>query len=239
MSTPHPFRSPSATRLAGREAELCDALYAAMLRHEAHLPDSRSRLGSALGDCWRYSSLQGLVHQPDHPFTLWLARITPLCLAQMEPGPPLSQLARQTPTPRKDLPMEVTTRHLDGVRFSIETRGHTILTDQPTENGGQDTAMTPPELLLASLSSCAAFYAAQYLKTRNLVPAEGSNGLIVTVTAEKLKPPARIGNFVIRVQCPVPLTADQQEAMMRSVHQCVVHNTLTSQPEIAIQITTA
>ena len=100
MSTPHPFRSPSATRLAGREAELCDALYAAMLRHEAHLPDSRSRLGSALGDCWRYSSLQGLVHHPDHPFTLWLARITPLCLAQMEPGPTLSQLARQTPTPR-------------------------------------------------------------------------------------------------------------------------------------------
>ncbi len=135
--------------------------------------------------------------------------------------------------------MEVTTRHLDGVRFSIETRGHTILTDQPVDNGGGDTAMTPPELLLASLSSCAAFYAAQYLKTRKLVPEEGSNGVEVTVTAEKLKPPARIGNFVIRVQCPVALTPEQREALTRSVHQCIVHNTLTSQPAIAIELATA
>lgn len=132
--------------------------------------------------------------------------------------------------------MEVITRHFDGVRFSIETRGHSILTDQPVENGGQDTAMTPPELLLASLGSCAAFYAAQYLRTRKLVPETGSNGVEVTVTAEKLKPPARIGNFVIRVHCPVALTAEQQEALNRSVHQCVVHNTLTTPPAIDIQL---
>ena len=132
--------------------------------------------------------------------------------------------------------MEVTTRHLDGVRFSIETRGHRIVTDQPTDNGGQDTGMTPPELLLASLGSCAAFYAAQYLRTRKLVPDEGANGVEVTVTAEKLKPPARIGNFCIRVACPVALTAEQQEAMQRSVHQCIVHNTLVSQPAIEIRL---
>jgi hypothetical protein len=29
--------------------------------------------------------------------------------------------------------------------------------DQPVENGGDDSAMTPPELFLASLGSCAAF----------------------------------------------------------------------------------
>jgi uncharacterized OsmC-like protein len=133
--------------------------------------------------------------------------------------------------------MEVITRHLDGVRFSIETRGHTILTDQPKENGGEDLAMTPPELLLASLGSCAAFYAAQYLKTRNLVSAEGPNGVEVSVTAEKLKPPARLDNFVIRVKCPVALTPEQREALHRSVHQCVVHNTMVSQPQIAIELT--
>lgn len=135
--------------------------------------------------------------------------------------------------------MEVITRHLDGVRFSIETRGHTILTDQPLENGGQDSAMTPPELLLASLGSCAAFYAAQYLKTRNLISSNAaSTGVEVTVTAEKLKPPARIGNFRIHVSCPVPLTEEQHQALTRSVHQCVVHNTLTSNPQIDIHINT-
>jgi putative redox protein len=63
--------------------------------------------------------------------------------------------------------MEVTIKHLDHVKFSIQSRSHTILCDQPAENGGDDSGMTPPELLLASLGSCAAFYAVQYLKSRS------------------------------------------------------------------------
>ena len=47
--------------------------------------------------------------------------------------------------------MEVTITHLDEVRFAIQSRSHTILCDQPAENGGEDSGMTPPELLLASL----------------------------------------------------------------------------------------
>jgi putative redox protein len=52
--------------------------------------------------------------------------------------------------------MEVKITHLDQVKFSIQSRSHTILCDQPAENGGEDSGMTPSELLLASLGSCAA-----------------------------------------------------------------------------------
>lgn len=58
--------------------------------------------------------------------------------------------------------------HPDRVNFAIQSRSHTILCDQPAENGGEDSGITPPELLLAPLGSCAAFYAMQYLKTRHL-----------------------------------------------------------------------
>jgi uncharacterized OsmC-like protein len=92
--------------------------------------------------------------------------------------------------------------------------------------------MTPPELMLASLGSCAAFYAAQYLKTRNLA----ENGVEVSVTAEKLKGPARLGNFKIQVECPVTLTAEQHEGLMRSVHHCLIHNTLLTPPSVEIAI---
>ncbi len=128
--------------------------------------------------------------------------------------------------------MEVKVTHLDQVKFSIQARSHTIICDQPEENGGADAGMTPPEFLLASLGSCAAFYAVQYLKTRNL--AEG--GVEVTVTAEKLKPPARLGNFRIKVFCPVALTEEHNVGLMRSVHHCLVHNTLLSPPEIKIEL---
>ena len=130
--------------------------------------------------------------------------------------------------------MEVKITHLDKVKFAIHSRSHSIICDQPTENGGEDSGMTPPELLLASLGSCAAFYAVQYLKTRNLA----ETGVEVTVTAEKLKQPTRVGNFRVHVVCPVSLTEEQTGGLMRSVHHCLVHNTLLTPPEIAIELTT-
>ena len=131
--------------------------------------------------------------------------------------------------------MEVKITHLDQVKFSIQSRSHTILCDQPAENGGEDSGLTPPELLLASLGSCAAFYAVQYLKTRNLA----ETGVKVTVTAEKLKQPARVGNFRVHVACPVSLTEEQTEGLMRSVHHCLIHNTLLTPPEIKIELAIA
>ncbi|MGA7108374.1 MAG: OsmC family protein [Terracidiphilus sp.] len=128
--------------------------------------------------------------------------------------------------------MEVHVTQTNALRFAIQARQHTVVSDQPEDNGGQDTGMTPPEFLLASLGSCAAFYAAQYLKTRNLAQA----GVEVSVTAEKLKQPARLGNFHVDVTAPVPLTEEQTQAMYRSVHQCLVHNTMISVPQIEIRI---
>jgi uncharacterized OsmC-like protein len=130
--------------------------------------------------------------------------------------------------------MEVKVLHLDHVKFSIKAGSNTIICDQPPDNGGEDNGMTPPELLLASLGSCAAFYAVQYLKSRNLA----DSGVEVSVTAEKLKQPARLGNFHIRVVSPAALTEEQTQGLMRSVHHCLIHNTLLSPPEIAIELTT-
>jgi uncharacterized OsmC-like protein len=130
--------------------------------------------------------------------------------------------------------MEVKVTHLDHVKFSIQARSNTIVCDQPAENGGEDTGMTPPELMLASLGSCAAFYAVQYLKTRHLA----ESGVEVTVTAEKLLTPARLSNFRVHVVCPVTLTPAHTEGLMRSVHHCLVHNTLLSPPEIRIELET-
>jgi uncharacterized OsmC-like protein len=131
--------------------------------------------------------------------------------------------------------MEVTIKHLDRMKFSIQSRSHTILCDQPAENGGEDSGMTPPELLLASLGSCAAFYAVQYLKARKLA----ESGIEVSVTAEKLTQPTRIGNFRVHVACPVALTEDHTEGLMRSVHHCLIHNTMLAPSQINIELTTS
>jgi hypothetical protein len=57
----------------------------------------------------------------------------------------------------------MTVWHLNGDRFAIGVRDHMLTVDQPLADGGEDTAPTPTELLVASLASCVAFYARRYL----------------------------------------------------------------------------
>jgi len=87
--------------------------------------------------------------------------------------------------------MEVRVKQIDGLKFSVEARSHRIICDQPLENGGQDAGMTPPEFMLGSLGACAEFYAVQYLRSRKIEDA----GVDVSVTAEKLMKPARLGEL--------------------------------------------
>lgn len=128
--------------------------------------------------------------------------------------------------------MEVRVKQIEKFRFQVEARSHSVVCDQPVENGGDDAGMTPPELMLASLATCAEFYAVQYLRTRKL----DDRGVEVTVAAEKLMQPARLGNFRIHVKCPAALNPEQTEGLRRSVHHCLIHNTLLSAPEILIEL---
>ena len=128
--------------------------------------------------------------------------------------------------------MEVTVNHIGSVQFEIKARQHTIVCDQPAENGGFDEGITPPELLLASLGSCAGFYAAAYLKKFNLA----TEGTRVRVIANKLKEPARLGEFVIEIDLPLEVSEEHKQGIERSVHHCLIHNTLLNPPEIQLAI---
>jgi putative redox protein len=129
--------------------------------------------------------------------------------------------------------MEVTVEHLGAVQFEIKARQHTIACDQPPENGGYDEGMTPPELLLASLASCAGFYAAQYLRKFKLA----TEGTHVRVVADKVKDPVpRLENFRIEIETPIDLSNQHRTGMERAVHHCLIHNTLLQPPQISIDI---
>jgi uncharacterized OsmC-like protein len=136
--------------------------------------------------------------------------------------------------------MEVNVLHLGDVQFEIKARNHTVVSDQPVEAGGFDEGMTPPELMLASLGSCAAYYAVDFLKRQNLL----KEGTRVTVSAEKMKGVtpgvpyrgARLDNFVIEVHAPIELTDLQRHGLEDAVHRCLVHNTLMSPPKVSLAI---
>ena len=128
--------------------------------------------------------------------------------------------------------MEVFIDYLGATQFEIQARSHTIICDQTAEKGGFDEGMTPPELLLAALGSCAAYYAVEYMKVNRL----NVSGVRARVTAEKAQSPARLSSFSIEIQIPEPLDARYREGVLKAVQKCLIHNTLIHSPEIHTEI---
>ena len=130
--------------------------------------------------------------------------------------------------------MEVEVRHLGNMKFEAMSRGHRLISDQPVENHGTDKGMTPPELLLASLATCAGYYAAQYLQARGL----SAQRIAVRVSAEKATQPARLASFAIEVDAP-DVDPKHHDGLLRAVKACLIHNTLSSTPSIDLKVNTA
>jgi len=134
---------------------------------------------------------------------------------------------------RQDRPGRVTVRHVDGDAYAITAREHQVLTDQPVADGGSDAAVTPTELLVASLASCVAFYAGRYLLRHGLDRA----GLAVTAEFDMAADrPARVGAVRLRITVPGGVPAQRTDALLAVASHCTVHNTLRQQPDVSIEL---
>src|SRR6478672_5476789 len=144
-------------------------------------------------------------------------------------------LSLSGPTPRVRGPVmsnDLVVRHLDGDRFAVDVRGHTLLVDQPAEAGGTDTAPTPTELFVAGLASCVAFYARRYLARHQI---DGS-GLTVSASYEIGGRPTRVLRTIIVVTPPADLPTERRDAFLAVASHCTVHNTLTEPADIEITL---
>lgn len=132
---------------------------------------------------------------------------------------------------RNDPPLLVAT-HDGGMRFVAEVRGHRIETDQPESGRGEDSAPMPLELIGASLATCIALYARQYLVARELP----TDGLRVELRSEMAKDPKRIGRLDVALVLPPDLPDEHRERLERVAASCPAHATLMHPPEIAVRL---
>ncbi len=126
----------------------------------------------------------------------------------------------------------MTVRYLDGDRFAIGVRDHTITVDQPLADGGEDTAPTPTELLVASLASCVAFQARRYLARHHLP----TTGLTVTADYTLGSHPARVTDIRIDIHLPDAVPVQWLDALLAVTRHCAVHNTLAEPPTVTVTL---
>ena len=129
-------------------------------------------------------------------------------------------------------PQQLRVEHRGQDRFDIAVRHHVVRVDQPVDAGGDDTAPTPTELFVASLASCAAFYARRYLARHELC----AEGLAVEATFEIGGRPARVPEIRVTVVPPPSLPPERRDALLAVASHCTVHNTLTAGCDVEVDL---
>jgi putative redox protein len=118
--------------------------------------------------------------------------------------------------------MRASARREDGnLKHSVEMRGHTLVADEPKDEGGDDSGPSPQELMAASLASCTAITMEMYAKRKGW----DMGDVAVHVEYE----PAQRGSptrFRMRVELPKELPEDQRERLMQIGAKCPVHRVL-------------
>jgi putative redox protein len=112
----------------------------------------------------------------------------------------------------------VTVKSEQGFQVSVESRGHRATFDESGENGGEDAGLSPKEVLLAAIASCAAMTMAMYAKRKGW-PLEGSEVYATLETAEAGKP----AKIVQTIALKGPLDAEQRERLREIAGKCPVH----------------
>ncbi len=122
----------------------------------------------------------------------------------------------------------IVVRSEEGYRTAIHIRNHTVIADEPVQDGGTDTGPSPLEIFVGTLGACIVVTTEAYAKRKNW-PLEGVS---VELNMERIKRedyPAYTGDspyihqFRERIHFDGPLTDEQKARLMQIAGKCPVH----------------
>jgi putative redox protein len=115
----------------------------------------------------------------------------------------------------------ISSRVGDRLRQQVKVRGHELSADEPKDQGGEDSAPSPQELLAASLASCTAVTMEMYAARKGWDVGD--------ITVDVNYEPAHRGSptrFQMTVSLSKELPEEQRERLMQIAAKCPVHRTL-------------
>ncbi len=108
-----------------------------------------------------------------------------------------------------------------------------VVTDQPTESGGTNSAPEPYMLFLASIVTCAGYYVQKFCQQRQF----STDGLTMTLAIERNDETRRLDKIIIAIQLPDGFPAKYKNAVIRAAGMCSVKKALADPPEFEITTT--
>jgi putative redox protein len=101
----------------------------------------------------------------------------------------------------------------------VKSGNHTLIADEPIDDGGTDTGMSPYNLLMASLASCTAITLRMYINRKMWIIEE------ITVNLEMYR--TETGIFIeSRLKFKGEVTPEQKKRLITIADACPIHKIL-------------
>jgi ribosomal protein S12 methylthiotransferase accessory factor len=121
-----------------------------------------------------------------------------------------------------------------GRRVDAKIAQHTIHTDQPIGNGGEDTGPSPFDLFLGSIGACAGIFVQGFCAKRGIHSEE-----IRIAEHVRFKEDGTLQTIDLDVQLPPSFPEKYRSALVKVVEQCSVKRAILSPPSFQVRTTQA
>ncbi len=119
-----------------------------------------------------------------------------------------------------------------GVAVAAQIGDFQVLTDQPVASGGANSAPSPYALFLASIGTCAGFFALRFCQQREIATA----GLALSLDIERDAESRELQKVKIAIQLPEGFPEKYRKAIIKATDQCAVKQAIIAQPEFEVTV---
>lgn len=129
--------------------------------------------------------------------------------------------------------MEIRVTFPGGEKVQAEMNGFVIPTDQPVGDGGEGAAPSPYDYFLASLGTCAGYYALSFCRQRGIA-VEGMtlSQNVEFVAGEDGK--RRLSRITMEIALPPGFPEKYRNAVVKAAEACAVKKAIMHPPEFVI-----
>jgi len=111
---------------------------------------------------------------------------------------------------------------------------HFIITDQPLDNGGTNTAPAPFDLYLASIGTCAGIYVKSFCDRREI----STKDIRIIQSVEFDKQTRLPSNVKLNIKLPPDFPVKYKEAVINAAESCAVKKSINNPPKFEITTST-
>lgn len=117
-----------------------------------------------------------------------------------------------------------------GRRVDAQVGRHDIHTDQPLDNGGEDSGPSPFELFLASIGACAGIFVQGFCARRGIDP----SGVRI-VERPSYAADGTLVDVALDVELPPGFPEKYVDALLRVIDQCSVKRAIAAKPTFTVK----